>query len=118
MLGQKCRDQLELFVTGSLQQLVPEDRVLARVDRKRHADPIPRSGLRESRTPGSVRAKAEWLSYSTTIQPRAGGGNIATCFAHHPCTAVPALYPAAVGREAPTANFSTAIHIVYLGMIG
>ena len=42
MLGQKCRDQLELFVTGSLQQLVPEDRVLARVDRKRHADPIPR----------------------------------------------------------------------------
>lgn len=26
-----------------------------------------RSRVRESRTPGSVRAKAEWLSYSTTI---------------------------------------------------
>ena len=25
-----------------------------------------RSRVRESRTPGSVRAKAEWLSYSTT----------------------------------------------------
>ena len=33
MLGRKCRDQLELFVTGSLEQLVPEDHVLARVDR-------------------------------------------------------------------------------------
>ena len=65
-----------------------------------------------------MRAKAERLSYSTMIQPKAGGGNIATSFAHHPCTAVPALYPAAVGREAPTANFSTAIHIVYLGMVG
>jgi hypothetical protein len=26
-----------------------------------------KSRVRESRTPGSVRAKAEWLSYSTTI---------------------------------------------------
>ena len=33
MLGRKCRDQLELFVTGSLGQPVPEDHVLARVDR-------------------------------------------------------------------------------------
>lgn len=33
MLGRKPRDQLELFVTGSLDQLVPEDHVLARVDR-------------------------------------------------------------------------------------
>ena len=33
MLGRKARDQLELFVTGSLDQLVPEDHVLARVDR-------------------------------------------------------------------------------------
>ena len=33
MLGRKGRDQLELFVTGSLEQLVPEDHVLARVDR-------------------------------------------------------------------------------------
>jgi hypothetical protein len=28
-----------------------------------------KSRVRESRTPGSVRAKAEWLSYSTTISP-------------------------------------------------
>jgi hypothetical protein len=27
-----------------------------------------KSRVRESRTPGSVRAKAEWLSYSTTIE--------------------------------------------------
>lgn len=33
MLGQKERDQLELFITGSLRQLVPDDHVLARVDR-------------------------------------------------------------------------------------
>ena len=33
MLGRKARDQLELFVTGSLDQLVPEDHLLARVDR-------------------------------------------------------------------------------------
>ena len=33
MLGRKGRDQLELFVAGSLDQLVPEDHVLARVDR-------------------------------------------------------------------------------------
>ena len=33
MLGCKARDQLELFVAGSLDQLVPEDHVLARVDR-------------------------------------------------------------------------------------
>jgi len=33
VLVHKARDQLELFVTGSLDQLVPEDHVLARVDR-------------------------------------------------------------------------------------
>ncbi len=33
MLGRKSRDQPELFITGSLEQLVPEDHVLARVDR-------------------------------------------------------------------------------------
>jgi transposase len=33
MLGCKERDQLELFISGSLRQLVPEDHVLARVDR-------------------------------------------------------------------------------------
>lgn len=33
MLGSKERDQLELFITGSLRQLVPDDHVLARVDR-------------------------------------------------------------------------------------
>jgi hypothetical protein len=31
MLGRKERDQLELFVTGSLRQLVPDDHILARV---------------------------------------------------------------------------------------
>lgn len=33
MLGRKARDQLELFMTGSLRQLVPDDYILARVDR-------------------------------------------------------------------------------------
>jgi transposase len=33
MLGRKERDQLELLLTGSLRQLVPDDHVLARVDR-------------------------------------------------------------------------------------
>jgi transposase len=33
MLGRKERGQLELFVSGSLRQLVPDDHVLARVDR-------------------------------------------------------------------------------------
>lgn len=33
MLGRKERDQLELFITGSLRQLVPDEHVLARVDR-------------------------------------------------------------------------------------
>jgi transposase len=33
MLGRKERDQLELFITGSLRQLIPDDHVLARVDR-------------------------------------------------------------------------------------
>jgi len=33
MLGHKERDQLELFITGSLRQLIPDDHVLARVDR-------------------------------------------------------------------------------------
>ena len=32
MLGRKERDQLELFMTGSLRQLVPDDHVLVRVD--------------------------------------------------------------------------------------
>src|SRR5215207_11359526 len=32
MLGRKNRDQLELFITGSLRQLVPDDHVLVRVD--------------------------------------------------------------------------------------
>lgn len=32
MLGRKERDQLELFMVGSLRQLVPDDHVLARVD--------------------------------------------------------------------------------------
>ena len=34
MLGRKERDQLELFITGSLRQLVPDDHILVRVDRK------------------------------------------------------------------------------------
>ncbi|MET3524650.1 hypothetical protein ABID25_006521 [Mesorhizobium abyssinicae] len=33
MLRRKERDQLELFLTGSLRQLVPDDHILARVDR-------------------------------------------------------------------------------------
>ncbi|VTZ25968.1 hypothetical protein MPC4_170100 [Methylocella tundrae] len=33
MLGRKERDQLELFMTGSLRQLVPDDHIIARVDR-------------------------------------------------------------------------------------
>lgn len=33
MLGQRNRDQLELFVAGSLEQLLPEDHILRRVDR-------------------------------------------------------------------------------------
>ena len=33
MLGRKERDQLELYMCGSLRQLVPDDHVLARVDR-------------------------------------------------------------------------------------
>ena len=33
MLGRKERDQLELYMVGSLRQLVPDDHVLARVDR-------------------------------------------------------------------------------------
>src|SRR3954451_21334588 len=33
MLGREERDQLELFITGSLRQLVPDDHILARVDR-------------------------------------------------------------------------------------
>ena len=33
MLGRKERDQLELFITSSLRQLVPDDHILARVDR-------------------------------------------------------------------------------------
>ena len=33
MLGRKERDQQELFITGSLRQLIPDDYVLVRVDR-------------------------------------------------------------------------------------
>jgi hypothetical protein len=33
MLGHKERGQLELFISGSLRQLIPEDHVLVRVDR-------------------------------------------------------------------------------------
>jgi hypothetical protein len=33
MLGRKERNQLELFITGSLRQLIPDEHVLARVDR-------------------------------------------------------------------------------------
>jgi hypothetical protein len=33
MLGRKDRDQLELFITGSLRQLIPDDHLLVRVDR-------------------------------------------------------------------------------------
>jgi transposase len=33
MLGRKERGQLELFITGSLRQLIPDEHVLARVDR-------------------------------------------------------------------------------------
>jgi transposase len=33
MLGHKERNQLELFITGSLRQLIPDEHVLARVDR-------------------------------------------------------------------------------------
>src|SRR3954464_2214821 len=33
MLGRKDRAQLELFITGSLRQLVPDDHILVRVDR-------------------------------------------------------------------------------------
>src|SRR5262245_40391562 len=33
MLGLKERDQLELLITGSLRQLIPDDHVLVRVDR-------------------------------------------------------------------------------------
>jgi len=32
MLGRKERDQLELFISGSLRQLIPEEHVLVRVD--------------------------------------------------------------------------------------
>src|SRR5215207_9954417 len=33
MLGYKDRDQGELFITGSLRQLLPDDHILVRVDR-------------------------------------------------------------------------------------
>lgn len=32
MLGRKERGQLELFITGSLRDLIPDDHVLVRVD--------------------------------------------------------------------------------------
>lgn len=37
-----------------------------------------KSRVRESRTPGSVRAKAEWLSYSTATQPGSAHGSLLT----------------------------------------
>ena len=33
MLGRKNRAQMDLFITGSLEKLIPEDRILARVNR-------------------------------------------------------------------------------------
>ena len=33
MLGRKERDQLELFITGSLRQVIPDEHVMVRVDR-------------------------------------------------------------------------------------
>jgi hypothetical protein len=33
MLGRKERSQLELFISGSLRQLIPDDHVLVRVER-------------------------------------------------------------------------------------
>ena len=33
MLGRKHREQLDLFVAGSLEQLIPKDHVLTRVER-------------------------------------------------------------------------------------
>ena len=33
MLGRRNRAQMELFVTGSLERLIPEDHILARVNR-------------------------------------------------------------------------------------
>src|SRR5215813_10925845 len=33
MLGRKERDQLELFISGSLRQLIPDEHVLVRIDR-------------------------------------------------------------------------------------
>lgn len=33
MIGHQNRDQLEFFVCGSLRDLVPDDHILARVDR-------------------------------------------------------------------------------------
>ena len=33
MLGRKERDQLELFITGSLRQLIPDDHIPCKVDR-------------------------------------------------------------------------------------
>jgi hypothetical protein len=33
MLGRKERDQLELFITGSRRQLIPDEHVMVRVDR-------------------------------------------------------------------------------------
>ena len=32
MLGHKDRDQSELFITGTLRQLLPDDHILVRVD--------------------------------------------------------------------------------------
>ena len=33
MLGREDRDRLELFMTGSIRRLVPDDHILARADR-------------------------------------------------------------------------------------
>ncbi len=58
MLGRKERDQLEFFVCGSLRDLVPDDHILARVDRVLDLgwlrDEVPISTPRASGGPGST----------------------------------------------------------------
>ena len=49
MLGHKERDQLELFITGSLRQLIPDEHVLARVDRATRT--VTQANTQAARTP-------------------------------------------------------------------
>ena len=42
MLGRKRREQMDLFVAGSLERLIPEDHVLKRVDRVLDLSWLPR----------------------------------------------------------------------------